>query len=270
MIAQVLAFAVATMTSLQSMPRSAIADVMPERVALSDRYPDELFMVIEPFLSRGTVDLSRSGGLIPVSRSGCLPDEALSRRGEYWFVFNNRGSEGGKYDLLALIVMKVSKKNESGGPPASVAFGALRNFERGYRGQLYSFFRPTVRQPLRGMTVERWNEAHRSNNFRMYDALFGRSRNDQFHAAPTPGGVSSSHDSEWWAVQGIDLNSAKEVVIDHMLLRFQRAAYDQPAASGIRFSVTGGAYNELVIRSRFNDGARPDPPYHLKAGQCHA
>jgi hypothetical protein len=220
--------------------------------AMSEQYTNELFLVLDPFVTRGSIDIQRSAALMPVKDGGCLPERALSRRGEFWFAFNNRGAVGGKKDLLALSVLKIWLGNPAN-TGKNVSIGAYRNFNPGYRGGLPSRFIPNSRQPIGGVTVESWNQAHASGDFRQYDHLFGRKRSDQFHASPTPDAPSSATNSGWWIIGPDQLRGARNVAVDELLLRFDRASFDQPQASGVLFSVSGGNYDTLLLRLRFED-----------------
>ena len=229
--------------------------------ATSEQHTNELFLVFDPFVTRGSVDIQRSAALMPVSDGECIPEQALSRRGEFWFVFNNRGAIAGKEDLLAV---SVSKKWS--GDPTNVAkdvsIGAYRNFNPGYRGGLPSRFVPNIRQPIRGVTVTNWNQAHASGDFRQYDRLFGRRRSDQFHASPAPDSPSSATNSSWWVIDPSELKGARNVAVDELLIRFERASFDQPQASGVLFSVSGGNYDRLLLRLRYDDQSQHES-YHL-------
>lgn len=223
-------------------------EVFSPNEALSEDFPDTLFVVKEPFESRRTIDLERSGGLV-LAEDTCLDDSYVSRSRKIWFSYNNRGPVGGRRDALSVLIAKWNNK------PATRKrqdFTAFRNSNPWYRGRVKTYFAPDSR-PLRSMTLDHWNSGHMSEQTAQYDRLFGRKPGDRFHASPVPEGVSSSNDSAWWALPEFDSLDYSELVVDARLLRFSRASYEQPEASGVSFYLSPGRYQEVLLKTRSDD-----------------
>lgn len=243
MTALAFAFAAATNAFAQ--------DSMSYQEAMSEEFPDSLFVVTRPVESRERLNPARSGGFRLASMS-CLGSTMRSRTGKVWFVYNNRGSIAGKTDAVSVLVVKQKSARQGAAPARRVSFAAFRNSNPWYRGIVSTYFRPKDR-PLRRVTLTQWNSAHQSGRTSRYDRLFGRRPGDRFHASPVPDGASSSNDSPWWALPELEAVRYDELAVSARLLRFRRAGYKQSTAGGVSFYLTPGDFDRLLLKVRSKD-----------------
>jgi len=219
--------------------------------AMSDEFPDTLFVVSKPKESRGKLNLARSGGL-QIADDFCLGSDNRSRSGRIWFTYNNRGPIAGKKDALAVLIAKHKMHSAGATPAGRVSVAAFRNSNPWYRGRVSTYFKPSAR-PLRNTTLAAWNAAHESERTTRYDRLFGRKPGDRFHASPAPDVPSSSTDSAWWALPQYAAGNFDELVVDARLLRFSRAGFEQSSASGVSFFLSPGRFDTLTVKIRSDD-----------------
>jgi hypothetical protein len=211
--------------------------------AMSYRYRGLLFLVLKPYLSGDSIDVSKSEDLYLLS-DDCVADAPFKPKNRFWFALNNQGENLYFYDALTIQVIKTaSGQNDTDTKKLS----AYRNVNPWYRG--ISPFYYTNRDDLKHTTLTDFNKAHLTGTFGDRDKAF----QGEFHASPSPRGILTDSDPSWWAVAENSTAGATRVLVENSEYRFRRNSPATEAAQGVPFAVRFSTWDKIILKMKTHD-----------------